>query len=172
MRNRPAVYIQAYSAACALGADVDAVAGQLFGPAPPPIVGSAQLVDGRRIPVGRLNFDLGPPDETVVGHSRTNRLLAHGYAAVAQCVAEGVERFGASRVGVVIGTSTSGIAEGGISVGERLKGAPWPDDQLLRSRSFPIPPARPLPYRARWGPPMWFPRPAPPAPRRSQPARG
>ncbi len=127
------LHIQAYGVACALGRDAAEVAQRLFSPAPPVVAGIAQLGDGRTVPVGALGFDLPAATDAVVGHSRNNRLLAHAYREVANATAQSIERVGPGRVGVVLGTSTAGIAEGEAAARRRLDGAPWDrPDQFRR----------------------------------------
>ena len=120
-------WIQGYTAACALGERPDVIARALFSPTPTPVSGRAALLDGREVPVGQLPFDIGPhrPND-VTGRSRTNRVLTHAYADIADAAEAAIERYGPARVGVVIGTSTSGVGEGGEAVAARLKDQPWP----------------------------------------------
>ncbi len=119
-------YIQDFSVTCALGDDTAAVADNLFAAAPPLLRESAVLADGRMTPVGRVQALGGPAHET-----RTNRVIAHCYAPLAAAVARARDRFGADRVGVVIGTSVSGIGEGGDAVRARLSDQPWPEHFTL-----------------------------------------
>lgn len=114
------VYIEDYSIACALGGDRDAVTAKLFADAPPVVAGRAELNDGRVVPVGRM--DLAEKDR----ETRTNRITAQCYAPLAACVAAAREKFGADRIGVVVGTSTSGIGEGGDAIAVKLKSGAFP----------------------------------------------
>lgn len=130
------IYIQAYAAACALGADAAEVAARLLGPSPPVVGGRAQLADGRSVPVGRLPFALPPADSSVTGRSRNNRLLAHAYREVEAAMARSIDRFGPARVGVVLGTSTAGIAEGEAAVRRRLDGEAWDSPDQFRAQEL------------------------------------
>lgn len=117
-----AVHIADFSVACALGAEKSVVAANLFAARPPAVRDSAELTDGRVVPVGRLSGALSAPaDET-----RTNQIVAHCYAPLARAVEEAKSRFGADRVGVVIGTSTSGIGEGGEALKQWRASGAWP----------------------------------------------
>lgn len=126
-----AVFIQDFSVTCALGDDTASVAENLFAAAPPLLRDSAKLADGRVTPVGRVNALGGPEHET-----RTNRIIAHAYVPLAAAIDAAHERFGAERVGVVIGTSVSGIGEGGDAVRDKLAGKPWPEHFTLERQQL------------------------------------
>ncbi|MET0182279.1 MAG: beta-ketoacyl-ACP synthase [Caulobacterales bacterium] len=120
------IFIADYSVACALGADRAEVMRNLFAGAA--YTETARLVGGREIPVGRLPFALmGDADET-----RTNWILAHVYAPLAAQIEQAKARYGAHRVGVVIGTSTSGIGEAGEAIKLKLTEGRWPSGFSLR----------------------------------------
>lgn len=126
------IFIADYSVACALGMDRAAVADALFAAEPSRIRDSAELSDGRAVPVGRLAGALSAAD----GDTRTNQLLAHCLGPLAQAIEAARARFGAKRVGVVIGTSTSGIGEGGEALRLRLANGAWPDGYALRAQQL------------------------------------
>lgn len=125
------IFIHEFSVACALGDDSGAVAANLFSAAPPLLSARAQLADGRTTPVGRVQSLAGPAHET-----RTNRILAHAYAPLAAATEAARARYGAHRIGVVLGTSVSGIGEGGDAVAARLAGAPWPPHFTLERQQL------------------------------------
>jgi 3-oxoacyl-[acyl-carrier-protein] synthase-1 len=126
------VCVQAYSAVCALGGEKGAIATSLFAPTPEPIGETAQLSDGRCVPVGRVSGDLdGPTSET-----RTNRIIAHCCAPLALQIAQARERFGAHRLGVVVGTCTSAIGEGGEAIRIKLETGAWPPDFVIASQQL------------------------------------
>lgn len=116
------VFIQDFAVVCALGSDKLAVAENLFAAPPPPVAGRAELNGGRVVPVGRVaSLDASE------GETRTNRLTAHCFAALARQVEQARGRFGAERLGVVIGTSTSGIGEGGEAMRHALASGRLPE---------------------------------------------
>lgn len=120
MKSAP-IFIMDYSVACALGADRDEVARNLF--AGVARSETAHLTNGREIPVGRLPFALGgDPRET-----RTNNLLGHVYAPLQAKLDDAKARYGAARIGAIIGTSTAGIGEGGEAIKLKLAEDRWPD---------------------------------------------
>jgi len=115
------IFINAFSVTCALGDDTQTVADNLFAAAPPLLRDTAKLSDGRLTPVGRVKALGGPAHET-----RTNRIISHAYKPLAAAVDAARARYGADRIGVVLGTSVSGIGEGGEAVRAKLAGEPWP----------------------------------------------
>ncbi|MDB5470449.1 MAG: Beta-ketoacyl synthase [Caulobacter sp.] len=120
-------YVASHAVACALGADRAEVAANLFSAAPPTVAGRWTLADGRQVPVGALPFSLGEGDlADQPTRSRTNRLLAHALKDIGPAVAAAIDRYGASRVGVVLGTSTSGVDESLHALRGKLGGQPWP----------------------------------------------
>ena len=120
--TRADIFIQDYAVVCALGADRRAIADHLFGPAPSAVRDTATLIDGRVVPVGRVGALDAPDSET-----RTSRIIAHCFTPLAGVVAAARARFGADRLGVVIGTSTSGIGEGGEAIRRKIAIGHWPE---------------------------------------------
>jgi 3-oxoacyl-[acyl-carrier-protein] synthase-1 len=123
---RSDVFVQDFSVVCALGAGKGEVARNLFADAPNTIGDSAELSDGRRVPVGRVRA-LGE----AAGETRTNRIIAACYAPLSAAIEAARERFGAQRLAVIVGTSTSGIAEGGAAIKVRIEDGTWPKNFSL-----------------------------------------
>lgn len=117
------IFISDYAVACALGVDKQEIAAALFARSPACISDSAALSDGRVVPVGRLP----PAFRGVVEETRTNSIVAHCFAPLAQAVCAAREKYGPARLGVVIGTSTSGIGEAGEAVSAKLANGRWPE---------------------------------------------
>jgi 3-oxoacyl-[acyl-carrier-protein] synthase I len=117
------IFIADYAVTCALGHDREAVARKLFSSAPPKVSGSAKLHSGRTVPVGRID-GLAPTN----GQTRTNTLSALALGPLAVAIAQTRERYGADRGGVVIGTSTSGIGEGGAAMRRAVGSGQLPAD--------------------------------------------
>jgi len=83
------------------------------------------LVSGRRgltacplevpfaVPCGVVPGDLPPPPAELAAHdTRQLRIGLLGFAEIATAVEQAIHRYGAHRVGLVLGTSTGGLAEG------------------------------------------------------------
>jgi 3-oxoacyl-[acyl-carrier-protein] synthase I len=130
--NRAPVFIADYAMVCALGDCNEAIAANLFAPAPPLVAGVAHLSDGRAMPVGAVTAALAEPAH----ESRTNQLIAHCYAPLSARVEALRARFGAARLGIVIGTSTSGIGEAGAAFTAKVRGEVWPASFSLRQQSL------------------------------------
>lgn len=84
----------------------------LFKPADQVMSQSAQYIDGQNIALGAVNTPL--PDMSgfdSVYHSRCNGLALMAYRQIEGKVKQAIEKYGPSRVGVIIGTSTSGTYE-------------------------------------------------------------
>ncbi|HVZ99882.1 MAG TPA: beta-ketoacyl-ACP synthase [Caulobacterales bacterium] len=127
-----ASHILAFSVACALGDDNAAVAANLFAAKPGAIADEAELSDRRRVPVGRVRARLEKPH----GETRTNRMVAHCFEPLARDIAAARARFGAARLGVVLGTCTSGIGEGGDAVATKLETGAWPEGFSLQQQQL------------------------------------
>lgn len=82
-------------------------------------------VDGFAVPVGALPGDL--PSVPGRWQSRNNRLLAALAAEIEDDIAAAIGRHGRHRIAVVIGTSTSGIAEGEAAFAHHARTGQWPD---------------------------------------------
>jgi 3-oxoacyl-[acyl-carrier-protein] synthase I len=130
--SAPPIFVAAFSAACALGAENAAIAVNLFAAEPRRISGVARLSDGRAVPVGRLPFEL----TAAPGETRTNRILAHCYERIADDVAAVREACGADRLGVVMGTSTSGIGESTAAIRLKLTEDRWPPGFSIRTHQL------------------------------------
>ncbi|HEY5801662.1 MAG TPA: beta-ketoacyl-ACP synthase [Burkholderiaceae bacterium] len=104
------IYLNDCGLICALGATRDDVRARLFGAAPAGMTHTDRYSPGRTLPLGVVAADL--PD---VGHlplsqrSRNNQLALAALAQIRPAALDAVARYGAERIGVVIGTSTSGV---------------------------------------------------------------
>jgi 3-oxoacyl-[acyl-carrier-protein] synthase-1 len=116
-----AVYIHDYAIACALGGNAAEVQRNLLSSTPRTIGSEARIPGGRVVPVGTLGFAL-PGD----AQSRCNRLADHCLAALYPTLARQMEATGPKRVAVVVGTSTSGVGEGGEAFRAKIADGHWP----------------------------------------------
>jgi len=90
---------------------------------------------GDPVPVGALPVE--PPElppALKTWDCRNNRLLAALAAEIGDDIAAAIRRFGRDRIAIVIGTSTSGIAEGEQAVAHRAATGVWPDDFHYRQQ--------------------------------------
>lgn len=118
MRPLPPAYLPALGLVNALGNARDEVRGRLLAGAPSGLAReSGWLVTGGEALVGKVRGTLPPvPAHLARYDCRNNRLLLAALAQIAEAVAAAIARFGRARVGVVLGTSTSGIAEGELAI--------------------------------------------------------
>jgi len=112
------IYFSAVGMVNALGHSLAEIAANLTaGHAPGMQMNSQFLTSKRPIWVGNVTADLPlVPDEFVVHRSRNNQLLLAAVAQVEQPVQQAIAQYGRHRVAVILGTSTSGIAEGEAAV--------------------------------------------------------
>jgi 3-oxoacyl-[acyl-carrier-protein] synthase-1 len=105
------LYLNECAVVCALGDNHLALKRQLFDEAASGLTLSDACSPGRPLPLGRVTAAL--PD---AGHlplaqrSRNNQLALAALAQIRPAVDAAIARYGADRVGVVIGTSTSGVS--------------------------------------------------------------
>jgi len=89
---------------------------------------TAEFGGDAALPLGLCHGEL--PEITLTEthwHSRNNRLALAALAQIADEVAAAIRRFGADRVGVVIGTSTSGVADNEQAMRQWRAGAEQPE---------------------------------------------
>lgn len=120
-------YLNALGLICALGhgqADVAArlFAGDCSGMRPAP-----GWIPERQPPVGAVTQPL-PAVPLPEQHSRNNQLLYAAALQIEPALRQAITQYGAHRVGVVLGTSTSGIAEGSAAIGHFLASDHFPAD--------------------------------------------
>ncbi|THB67359.1 MAG: beta-ketoacyl-[acyl-carrier-protein] synthase family protein [Gammaproteobacteria bacterium] len=108
------VYINDIGILCALGNGLDAVRDNLLDIAESPLVKLPAFISGKDVCVGKIMDDLPELDEDTprIYKSRNNRVLLAAYNQIRSAVETAVERYGAGRIGIVLGSSTSGIDSG------------------------------------------------------------
>ena len=105
-------YLNALGLLCALGAGRQAVADALLAGAADGMRAEDGWVTGRRLTVGAVHAALpAMPDGFAAAHSRNNQLLLAAARQIEPELRAAIARYGATRVGLVLGTSTSGIGE-------------------------------------------------------------
>ncbi|MBP0591438.1 beta-ketoacyl-[acyl-carrier-protein] synthase family protein [Paraburkholderia sp. LEh10] len=105
----PPVYLHALGMVNALGGDVAAIVPALAA-AQSPGMGLTHTGIGDAF-VGRVStpLDIGPPDGLERFDCRNNRMLLAALGQIRPAIEAARERYGSQRIGVVLGTSTSGI---------------------------------------------------------------
>ncbi|MDO9616582.1 MAG: beta-ketoacyl-[acyl-carrier-protein] synthase family protein [Pseudomonas sp.] len=116
------VYLNALGLNCALGQGKQAVATALFAGDSSGMQAQTGWVAERALTVGAVPGDL-PDLPELPGHppSRNNQLLLAAALEIEPELRAAISRFGAERIAVVLGTSTSGIEEASQSIATYLK---------------------------------------------------
>ncbi|MBQ0933967.1 beta-ketoacyl-ACP synthase [Ideonella paludis] len=124
------VYLHALGLSCALGSSLTDIRQRLFAESPWRLSRSAAWSPGRELPLGVVCDALPAwaPEAPARWRSRTNQLLRLAMASLEPAVLAARERYGAHRVAVILGSSTSGVAEGEKAARARAQGQPWPAD--------------------------------------------
>src|SRR5580658_6444628 len=110
-----------------LGRGKREVAGTLFSGSRSGLVHRADLLAERSVRVGVVAATLPQvPKRLAHFDCRNNQLALAALNEIEDEIAKIAERFGPHRVAVVMGTSTSGIAEGELAVAQRVASGKWP----------------------------------------------
>lgn len=112
MSGLPPVYLNRMGMVSPLGSDPQAVLSHLLGPDRSGLSEeSGWAEEGSRF-VGRIRQPLASiPDSLAHWDSRVNRCLLSALQPIEASVQDAIERFGRGRVGIVLGSSTSGILD-------------------------------------------------------------
>lgn len=131
--TRAHVYLHALGMVNALGADTNTVAAALAASVAPGM-GRVAFGGEQGAYVGRAQgaLDVAPPSHLAHYDCRNNRLLLAALTQIEPAVQAACARYGATRVGVVLGTSTSGIGAGETAMGvaNALAGGQAPFDYV------------------------------------------
>jgi 3-oxoacyl-[acyl-carrier-protein] synthase-1 len=113
----------------ALGEGKRAVADRLFGEMRSALMPRDDLIPGATAWVGAVTTPL-PAVPAALQHfdCRNNRLALAALAEIAPEIEAARRRYGGNRIAVILGTSTSGIAEGEAAIAERMATGAWPGD--------------------------------------------
>ncbi len=114
-------YLNALGMICSLGANRGEIKRNSLDLAQSGVASSELFSPGRSLPVGRVAALLPAVDDLPVSQrSHNNQLALAALAQIRTAVDAAIERYGAQRCGVVIGTSTSGIGEGEAALHEHV----------------------------------------------------
>jgi 3-oxoacyl-[acyl-carrier-protein] synthase I len=123
------VHLNALGVLNPLGRGKREVARNLFSGSRAGLVRRDGLISDREVRVGAVRSDL-PEVPPRLAHldCRNNRLALAALQEIEDAIKATIGRVGAHRVAVVMGTSTSGIAEGEIALAQRIARGVWPAD--------------------------------------------
>ncbi|MCP3102405.1 beta-ketoacyl-ACP synthase [Myxococcus sp. K15C18031901] len=133
------VYLHQLGVVCALGAGQRGVREALLGER---LVGVEPSPDfaARTLQVGRVTAPLASTEGLPASQrSRNNALLLTALEELRPAVESALQRFGPERVGVVLGTSTSGVGESETALSERLSTGSLPATFHLRQQELGSP---------------------------------
>jgi 3-oxoacyl-[acyl-carrier-protein] synthase-1 len=122
------IYLNACGIICALGDSHAQVKARLYA-GQTGVASSSRWSGGRALPLGEVTATLPSVAHLPVHQrSRNNALVLAALAQIRPAVEAAIARHGAQRVGVVIGTSTSGIGETEQAVGQHAAVGALPPD--------------------------------------------
>ncbi len=125
--NGPRCYIQTLGIAGALGCGREAVSSALFAGDCSGMVLEEGWLPGEPARVGRVRAELPALDARHPAYDcRTNRLLMLALGQMAPALEAALAQVDPQRFGVVVGTSTAGIAEGEAAMAARLRDGRYP----------------------------------------------
>jgi 3-oxoacyl-[acyl-carrier-protein] synthase-1 len=122
------LYLTALGIVNALGSGKAEIARHLFAGWRRGIRLKDNLIPGAVASVGSVETLL-PAVPAALRHydCRNNRLALAALQQIAAEIAVAIGRYGAGRIAVVLGTSTSGVGEGEAALGQRLASGAWPE---------------------------------------------
>lgn len=123
------VYLNECGLVCALGDNQRDIGLRLLEQAASGLALSDAWSAGRMLPLGRVTGALPDPAGLPLAlRSRNNQLALAALAQIRPALEAAIARFGADRIGIVVGTSTSGIAATEIALQRHLADGALPDD--------------------------------------------
>jgi 3-oxoacyl-[acyl-carrier-protein] synthase-1 len=135
-------YLTELGLVCALGSGQQAVAAALLAGAASGMQAQGGWVSGRNLTVGAVTGELPPmPAGLEAAQSRNNQLLLASALQIEPQIRAAIDRYGAGRIGVVLGTSTSGIHEAALSIAEQQRTGQLPADYRYRQQELVAPAA-------------------------------
>lgn len=135
--NRSPVYISSLGIINALGYGKAEVACRLFLGDTRGVILEDGWLPASRARVGRVVHDLPEiGDPFGADDSRNNRLLLAVVEEIRTDIEQEIRRWGSNRVGVVLGTSTSGIGEGESAMQWYLDHGEWPEGYHYRKQEI------------------------------------
>ncbi|UVE18274.1 beta-ketoacyl-[acyl-carrier-protein] synthase family protein [Pseudomonas sp. LS44] len=133
-------YLNALGILCALGNGKQAVADALLAGDTSGMQAQDGWVAGRQLIVGAVDAALpAMPAGFAAAQSRNNQLLLAAALQIEAPIREAIARYGAARIGVVLGTSTSGIHEASQSIATWQRDGQLPADYRYAQQEMSAP---------------------------------
>ncbi|MBX8623820.1 MULTISPECIES: beta-ketoacyl-[acyl-carrier-protein] synthase family protein [Pseudomonas] len=133
-------YLNALGVICALGRDKQTVARNLFAGDCSGMRRESGWVPERELPVAAVHGDLAPiPEALADQRSRNNQLLLEAALQIRDDIEQAIQTYGRDRIGVVLGTSTSGIDEASRGLAHYIRDQQFPADYDYRQQELGAP---------------------------------
>ena len=133
-------YLNALGVICALGRGQNEVSRNLFSGDCSGMRAESGWVPERVLPVGGVRSELvAIPAELRPQSSRNNQLLLEAASQIESELRQAIHTYGASRVGIVLGTSTSGIDEASRGIAHYLREQQFPGDYDYQQQELSAP---------------------------------
>ena len=134
-------WLDAPGIVCALGADTAAVRTRLMAGDSHGLRQQEGWVKGRNVTLAAVDAELPeiPPHLPAHLHSRNNRLLLAAAQQIEPRLRAAIARYGAARVGIVLGTSTSGINDNAPAFTTLANTGNWPAGHDYRRQALNAP---------------------------------
>jgi 3-oxoacyl-[acyl-carrier-protein] synthase-1 len=133
-------YLNALGLICSLGDDRASVARTLFAGDTSCMQAESGWVPERSLPVAAVRSPLPDiPVALVQQTSRNNQLLLAAALQIEPDIKQAIARYGRDRIGVILGTSTSGIDEASRGIATYLRDDAFPEDYDYRQQELSAP---------------------------------
>ena len=133
-------YLNALGVICALGRDKAEVARNLFAGDCSGMRRESGWVAERELPVAAVHGELAPiPPALADQSSRNNQLLLEAALQIRDDIDQAIQTYGRDRIGVVLGTSTSGIDEASRGLAHYIREQQFPAEYDYRQQELGAP---------------------------------
>ena len=133
-------YLNALGVICTLGRDKLEVARNLFAGDCCGIQDETGWVPERSLPVAAVRGELAPiPAELAKQSSRNNQLLLEAALQIRADIDQAIRTYGRDRIGVILGTSTSGIDEASQGLAHYIREQQFPADYDYQQQELGAP---------------------------------
>ena len=133
-------YLNALGVICALGRNRQEVARSLFAGDCSGMRDESHWVPERTLPVAAVRGPLAPmPSGFQAQNSRNNQLLLEATLQIEDDIRQAIQRYGRGRIGIVLGTSTSGIDEASRGIAQYLRDRHFPSDYDYQQQELSAP---------------------------------
>lgn len=133
-------YLNALGVICALGRDKREVARKLFAGDSSGMRRASTWVPQRELPVAAVPGELAPIPAELAEHStRNNQLLLEAALQIRDDIEQVIQTYGRERIGIVLGTSTSGIDEASRGLAHYIREQHFPAGYDYRQQELGAP---------------------------------